>query len=209
MDAASKQNLLDLEPDALRGFFTARGEQAYRAAQVMRWVFHRGVTDFAHMTDLSRDLRESLLPSVEVRLPEVVDDQVSADGTRKWVLRLADGNCIETVFIPEAERGTLCISSQVGCALDCSFCATARQGFNRNLSVAEIIGQVWLAHELLDDHQAGSGRTISNIVFMGMGEPLLNFNNVVCTLTAADRRSRLRAQQAARDGQHGGCSAGN
>jgi len=182
VDAASKQNLLDLEPDALRGFFAARGEQPYRATQVMRWVFHRGVTDFAHMTDLSRALRESLLPSAEVRPPEVVDEQESADGTRKWVLRLDDGNCIETVFIPEPERGTLCISSQVGCALDCSFCATARQGFNRNLSVAEIVGQVWLAHELLHDHRAGSGRTISNIVFMGMGEPLLNFNNVVCTL---------------------------
>ena len=180
--ATTKQNLLDLEPDALRGFFTARGEQAYRAAQVMRWIFHRGVLEFEHMTDLSRTLRESLHPSAEVRTPEMVNEQLSADGTRKWVLRLVDGNCIEMVYIPEPERGTLCISSQVGCALDCSFCATARQGFNRNLTVAEIIGQVWLAHELLDDHQAGSGRMVSNIVFMGMGEPLLNFNNVVSTL---------------------------
>ncbi len=182
MHAEIKQNLLDLEPEALRGFFTARGERAYRATQVMRWVFHHGVTDFAEMTDLSQTLRDSLLPVAEVRPPEVVSEQVSADATRKWALRLHDGNCIEMVFIPEPERGTLCISSQVGCALDCSFCATARQGFNRNLSVAEIIGQVWLAHELLDDHRAGSGRTISNIVFMGMGEPLLNFNNLVPAL---------------------------
>ena len=182
MDVTAKQNLLDLEPDALRGFFTDRGERPYRAAQVMRWIFHHGVVDFEQMTDLSRALRASLQPSAEVRMPEVVNEQISADGTRKWALRLDDGNCIETVYIPEPDRGTLCISSQVGCALDCSFCATARQGFNRNLTVSEIIGQVWLAHERLDDHQPGSGRRISNIVFMGMGEPLLNFNNVVSTL---------------------------
>ncbi len=182
MDTSTRQNLLDLDPGQLRDFFGERGEPPYRAAQVLRWVYHHGVTDFARMTDLSRRLRESLVEAAEFRPPELVREQVSADGTRKWLLRVAGGDCIESVFIPEAERNTLCISSQVGCALDCSFCATARQGFNRNLSSGEIIGQVWLAHELLQDHAPGSGRRISNVVFMGMGEPLANFSNLVPVL---------------------------
>jgi len=182
VNAQPRQNLLELDPDALRGFFAARGERSYRAEQVMRWVYHRGVTEFAKMTDLNAGLRAALHSTAEIRLPELVSERRSADGTRKWLLRVDGDNCIETVFIPDQERNTLCISSQVGCALDCSFCATARQGFNRNLSAAEIIGQVWLAHELLQDHTPGSGRRISNVVLMGMGEPLLNFDNVVAAL---------------------------
>ena len=144
----------------------------------MKWIYHEGVTDFEAMTNLSKLLRGKLRERAEVRLPQVVLDQASRDGSHKWLIRLDSGNCIETVFIPEADRGTLCVSSQVGCALDCTFCATAQQGFNRNLSVAEIIGQVWLAHQALGGGRAGA-RLITNIVLMGMGEPLANFNNVV------------------------------
>ena len=146
MSAETKPNLLDLDRKGLEGFFLARGEKVFRASQIMKWIYERGVTDFADMTNLSKALRHKLSQSAMLVLPEVIADQVTPDGTRKWLLRLEDGNSIETVFIPEKSRGTLCVSSQVGCGLNCSFCATARQGFNRNLSAAEIVGQLLRRH---------------------------------------------------------------
>ena len=174
----TKTNLLNLQRKDLEAFFAEMGEKPFRAAQVMKWLYHERVTAFAAMTNLSKDLRQRLAECAEICLPQVALAQASADGSHKWLLRLDSGNCIEMVFIPEPERGTLCVSSQIGCALDCTFCATAQQGFNRNLSVAEIIGQVWLASDLLGEQRNGA-RRITNIVLMGMGEPLLNFNNVV------------------------------
>ncbi|MBL4851668.1 MAG: 23S rRNA (adenine(2503)-C(2))-methyltransferase RlmN [Gammaproteobacteria bacterium] len=190
-----KTNLLDLDHEAMVDWFVQMGERSFRASQVMKWIHQRGVSDFSQMTDLNKSLRATLADIAEVKAPEILSENISADGTYKWLVRLQGGNCIETVYIPEAERGTLCISSQVGCALECSFCATGYQGFNRNLSVAEIVGQVWLAYKALGYHNEGrtkipmeslstsslqSGRTkITNIVFMGMGEPLLNFDKVV------------------------------
>ena len=174
----TKTNLLNLQRKDLEAFFAEMGEKPFRVAQVMKWLYHERVTDFAAMTNLSKDLRQRLAECAEIRLPQVALAQASADGSHKWLLRMDSGNCIEMVFIPEPERGTLCVSSQIGCALDCTFCATAQQGFNRNLSVAEIIGQVWLASDLLGEQRNGA-RRITNIVLMGMGEPLLNFNNVV------------------------------
>ncbi len=167
-------NLLDLDRRDLEAFFVALGEKTFRASQIMKWIYHEGVMDFEFMTNISKALRERLQQLAEVRPPDVVMSHVSQDGSHKWLIRVDSGNCVETVFIPESDRGTLCVSSQIGCALDCSFCATAQQGFNRNLKVAEIIGQVWQAKRLL-----GGGRMITNVVMMGMGEPLLNFNNVV------------------------------
>jgi len=225
----TKTNLLDLNREAMVDWFVQMGERSFRANQVMKWIHQRGVSDFNQMTDLNKSLRATLSDIAEVNAPEILSENISVDGTYKWLVRLQGGNCIETVYIPEAERGTLCISSQVGCALECSFCATGYQGFNRNLSVAEIVGQVWLAHKALGYHNEGraeipmaslstsslqsgrteipmeslstsslqsgrteipmeslstsslqSGRTkITNIVFMGMGEPLLNFDKVV------------------------------
>ena len=144
-----KQNLLDFDLDGLKAFFQEIGEKAFRATQIIKWVYQRGVVDFEQMSDLSKPLRAKLAQISVIQLPEVVVDQKSADGTHKWLLRLSDGNCIEAVFIPQMSRGTLCVSSQVGCVLNCSFCSTAKQGFNRNLSVAEIIGQVWVAAKSL------------------------------------------------------------
>ena len=175
---AAKTNLLDLDRRDLEEFFVALGEKPFRAAQLMKWIYHERVIDFAAMTDLSKALRARLADCAEIRLPEVALDQASRDGSHKWLIRLDSGNSVETVFIPEPDRGTLCVSSQIGCPLDCSFCATAQQGFNRNLSVAEIIGQVWQASRLLGERRNGE-RIITNIVLMGMGEPLLNFANVV------------------------------
>ncbi len=162
----------------LEDFFAARGEPAFRAVQIMKWIHRRGVIDFAAMTDLSLRLRANLRETAEVLIPECVAEQVSSDGTVKWLLRLDDKNAIETVFIPEPGRGTLCVSSQVGCALDCTFCSTARQGFNRNLRAAEIIAQLWFARQVLRS-RFGSQTNVTNVVLMGMGEPLLNFDNVV------------------------------
>ena len=176
--SAAKPNLLDLDRQGLEAFFAAMGEKSFRAGQVMQWIHQKGVTEFEQMTNLSRGLREHLQANCRISLPEVVYDATSADGTRKWLLQMDDGNRIESVYIPEEGRGTLCVSSQVGCALDCSFCSTGRRGFNRNLSTAEIIAQVWLATRLIDDEQK-PGRKITNVVLMGMGEPLLNFDNVV------------------------------
>lgn len=178
VNEVAKTNLLDLDRKGLESFFMALGEKPYRAQQLMKWMYHQGVADFDAMTDVSKKLRERLKQIAEIRAPEVVLDQPSADGTHKWLIRLDSGNCIETVFIPETDRGTLCVSSQIGCALDCTFCATARQGFNRNLSVAEIIGQLWVARQQLGKEINGR-RSITNVVLMGMGEPLLNFANVV------------------------------
>lgn len=173
-----KVNLLNLDKPGLEAFFTEMGEKAFRATQVMQWIYQFGVNDFDQMTNLGKALREKLKDTAEIRVPEIVTQQDSDDGTVKWALRLDSGNNIETVYIPEAGRGTLCISSQVGCALECSFCSTAQQGFNRNLSTAEIIGQVWVANQALKCTPRDE-RVISNIVLMGMGEPLLNFDNVV------------------------------
>jgi 23S rRNA (adenine2503-C2)-methyltransferase len=173
-----KVNLLDLNRADMEAFFAEMGEKAFRAKQVIQWLHQYGVADFEAMTNLSKALRAKLEQVAEIRVPEVVIDQASADGTHKWLLKLDSGNSVETVFIPESGRGTLCVSTQVGCALECSFCSTAQQGFNRNLTVAEIIGQVWVANKALGRDPKGE-RIISNVVFMGMGEPLLNFDNTV------------------------------
>jgi 23S rRNA (adenine2503-C2)-methyltransferase len=159
-------------------FFESIGEKKFRATQVMKWIHQLGVTDFQQMNNLSKDLRNRLSETSCIQNLQVAKDLISKDGTRKWLLQLQDGNNIETVFIPEDDRGTLCVSSQVGCALDCSFCSTGRQGFNRNLNAAEIISQVWLASQLLDEEKK-PGRKITNVVMMGMGEPLLNFDNTI------------------------------
>jgi len=177
LTATTPVNLLDLDRPALTEWFVANGEKPYRAVQLLKWLYHREVTDFAVMSDLSKVFRNWLAEHAEVRLPGVAADQNSVDGTRKWLFELADGNCVETVYIPDGERGTLCVSSQVGCPVDCSFCATARQGFNRNLTTAEIVAQVWLARRALVDERRG--RAVTNVVLMGMGEPLLNFDAVV------------------------------
>ncbi len=180
-EQTEKMNLLDLDRAGMETFFTSIGEKAFRASQVMKWIHQHRVTDINEMTNLSKSLRENLQAMAEVRLPEVVVDQKSDDGTRKWLLKLDSGNCIETVFIPEGSRGTLCVSSQIGCALECSFCATGRQGFNRNLSTGEIISQVLVANHALGFDKDGE-RIVTNVVMMGMGEPLLNFDNVVAAM---------------------------
>ena len=149
MTSEALVNLLDFDRPALREWFEQHGERSFRADQIFKWVFHQGVLDFEQMTDLSQKLREKLKLEATLIVPKVVRDQVASDGTRKWLLELADGNAIEAVFIPESDRGTLCVSSQVGCALNCSFCATARQGYNRNLTTSEIIGQVIVASQHL------------------------------------------------------------
>ena len=175
-------NLLDLDLPGLAAWFAAIGEKPFRARQVMRWLHHFGAEDFGQMTDLAKPLRERLGTLAEIRPPRLVAEQAAADGTRKFLLEVGPGNQVETVFIPESGRGTLCVSTQVGCALECRFCATGRQGFNRNLTVAEIIGQLWWANKALGRDPKGE-RIISNVVLMGMGEPLLNFDNVVTALS--------------------------
>lgn len=176
---SDKVNLLGLSPGKMTAFFEALGEKKFRAHQVMKWIHQMGVTDFDQMTNLSKSLREQLKNIAEIKLPEVVQEQQSEDGTRKWLIRVDGGNCIETVFIPVDGRGTLCVSSQIGCSLDCSFCATGKQGFNRDLSTAEIVGQLWLAEKSFGGLDPKVNRTVTNVVLMGMGEPLLNFDNVV------------------------------
>lgn len=171
-------NLFGLDRAALRAEFERRGEKPFRADQIMHWIYRRGVDDFAAMTNIGKELRARLSEHFEIRLPELVAEQLSKDGTRKWVLRLPEGQAIETVYIPEDDRGTLCISSQVGCAMDCSFCSTAQQGFSRNMNTAEIIAQVWFAAKTLGCNFQ-TDRKISNVVFMGMGEPLANYNAVL------------------------------
>jgi len=171
-------NLLDLDRRDLEAFFAAIGEKSFRGSQVIKWIHQRGIVEFDGMTNLGKALREKLRTAACIRFPETVNHQVAADGTRKWLIRVDDRNCIETVYIPETGRGTLCVSSQVGCPLDCSFCSTGKQGFNRNLTVGEIIGQVWIANETLG-YYADRRRKITNVVLMGMGEPLLNMGNVI------------------------------
>jgi len=183
--ADNKVNLLGLSRPELESFVSSLGARPFRARQLMKWIYRKGESDFARMTDLAKDFRARLEEVAEVRPPSIVTSQASTDGTRKWLLRAPGATgieqAIETVFIPEPGRGTLCISSQVGCMLDCSFCSTAKQGFNRNLSAAEIVGQVWLAHRELGATEDGP-RLITNVVLMGMGEPLANYRNVLPAL---------------------------
>jgi len=176
---AGKVNLFDLDRAGMEHFFEAElGEKKFRAHQLMKWMYHRHETDFGNMTDVGKALRTRLEDRCEIRPPAVVLDKPSEDGTHKWLLGMDAGNAIETVFIPDKGRGTLCVSSQVGCGLNCQFCSTATQGFNRNLSTAEIIGQVWTASKHLGN-KTHLERKLTNVVMMGMGEPLLNFDNVV------------------------------
>lgn len=180
-------NLLDFNQPQLANYFESIGEKPFRAKQMMRWMHHFGETDINNMTDIAKTLREKLLTETEMKLPDVQLEQISDDGTRKWLIGTDTANSIETVFIPEDDRGTLCVSSQVGCALECTFCSTGRQGFNRNLSVSEIIGQLWIANQSLRradgyDMLPPSERIISNVVMMGMGEPLANYDNVVTAM---------------------------
>ena len=190
---SERTNLLGLPRPALEAFVAELGSKPFRARQLMNWMYKRGIGSFAEMTDLAKEFRARLTAQAEVQAPQIMSMQRSADGTTKWLLRADASQAFEMVFIPEPERGTLCISSQVGCALDCSFCSTAQQGFNRNLSTAEIVGQVWLAaRELEREEREGSGegtaapygdaRHVTNVVLMGMGEPLANFRNVVPAL---------------------------
>lgn len=177
-----KINLLNFNLEQMRQFCTELGEKPYRAQQLMQWIHQVGVADFAEMSNLGKALRERLSSMASIELPEIVASQQSQDGTHKWLMKLSCGNCIETVFIPEAKRGTLCVSSQVGCGLNCSFCSTAKQGFNRNLTTAEIISQVWFAVRQLSQQQGAHDKRVTNVVMMGMGEPLLNFDNVVAAM---------------------------
>lgn len=195
-------NLLDFDSAGLTRFCMDIGEKPYRAKQLLRWIHQLGVSDFSEMSDLAKAFREKLAALAIIQSPEVINDHIAADGTRKWLLSTGAGNAVEMVFIPEVNRGTLCISSQVGCALACSFCSTGKQGFNRNLTVAEIIGQLWWANKMLKsesdhktcfmpggsfnertcDQKKNTARVISNVVLMGMGEPLANFENVVTAM---------------------------
>jgi len=181
-----KRNLAGLSRDQLVAELAALGEKPFRAKQLWHWIYHRGVTDFAEMTTLSKDFRARLAETHVVRRPEVAVAQVSQDGTRKWLLRLADGQEVETVYIPEEDRGTLCVSSQVGCTLTCKFCHTGTQRLVRNLSPAEIVGQIMVARDGLGEWPApAEGRLITNIVLMGMGEPLYNYDNVATAMKIA------------------------
>ncbi|MEC7493114.1 MAG: 23S rRNA (adenine(2503)-C(2))-methyltransferase RlmN [Pseudomonadota bacterium] len=179
---ASKVNLLGMTRAQLESFFIDIGEKKFRAQQVMKWIHHQGVRDFQEMTNLGKALRDRLSQTAEITPPIIDSQQDSADGTRKWAIKVAGGALVEAVLIPEGDRATLCVSSQVGCSLDCKFCSTGKQGFQRDLTAAEIIGQVWLAIDSYDGWQAGKGRVVTNVVMMGMGEPLLNFDNVVSSM---------------------------
>lgn len=177
--SSTKVNLLGLSEAKLIDFFATLGEPKFRAVQVLKWIHQLGADNFEDMTNVSKSLRAKLSAVAEIRPPEVVKQLDSADGTRKFLIRVSGNNVVETVFIPDGDRGTLCVSSQVGCSLDCSFCATGKQGFNRDLTAAEIIGQVWIAAKSFGQLTMNGPRTVTNVVMMGMGEPLLNFDNVV------------------------------
>ncbi|GAB5499723.1 MAG: 23S rRNA (adenine(2503)-C(2))-methyltransferase RlmN [Pseudohongiellaceae bacterium] len=179
MTVMTKQNLAGMTREQLRAMFVELDEKPFRAEQVMKWIHQRGVVDIEKWTDISKTLRDRLQSIAVVELPDIVEDHQSVDGSRKWLIEVASGSRVEMVFIPEAGRGTLCVSSQAGCSLDCSFCATGKQGFNSNLSVAEIIGQLWWANQKLGGFAGKTERKVSNVVMMGMGEPLLNFDNVM------------------------------
>jgi 23S rRNA (adenine2503-C2)-methyltransferase len=178
----TKINLLGLDKKAMQAFFESIGEKPYRADQVLKWVHFNGVTDFNLMTNISKTLRQTLSEKAEIVTPQILLEKAASDDTFKWLLRLSDGNCIETVFIPEKTRGTLCISSQVGCILNCDFCSTGKQGFSRNLTTAEIISQLWIAVRQLSKSNGIHDHAVTNVVMMGMGEPLLNFDNVLPAL---------------------------
>ncbi len=175
-----KKNLLNFDRKGLGEYFVSIGEPAYRSSQIIQWIHQLGAKDFDVMTNVSKTLRARLKELCEIKTPEVVMDRLSKDGTRKFLIRLSCGNCVESVFIPEDDRGTLCVSSQVGCSLNCTFCSTGSQGYNRNLTTAEMIGQVYVAHRLMATPERS--RPITNVVMMGMGEPLLNFDNVVAAM---------------------------
>ena len=178
----AKVNLMGLSRLQMEQFFLELGEKKFRAHQVLKWIHHAGITQVEEMSNLGKALREKLMKVAEVRPPEIASQQDSSDGTRKWAIRVEGGGLVETVLIPAGNRATLCVSSQVGCSLDCSFCSTGKQGFQRDLSAAEIIGQVWLAIKSYDGFQSGNRRIVTNVVMMGMGEPLLNFDNVVAAM---------------------------
>ena len=180
-DAAARVNLLDMPRAQLEAWCATVGSKPFRARQLMNWIYKRGCDRFDQMSDLAKDFRAELAERAQIALPEILTVQRASDGTCKWLLRADSSQAFETVYIPEADRGTLCISSQVGCALDCAFCATAQQGFNRNLSTAEIVGQVWLANRELG-FRPGGERIVTNVVLMGMGEPLANLRNVIPAL---------------------------
>lgn len=197
MTQIARVNLLDLDSQGLATWIASRNEKPFRAQQLMRWIHQRGVSDLHAMSDLAKSFREQLVESVEIKSLPVISDQTAADGTRKWLLDVGDGNAVEMVYIPEDDRGTLCISTQAGCAVNCQFCSTGKQGFARNLTVGEIIGQLWYAeHHLRNDPQAikridtfdkthlehAQVRVISNVVLMGMGEPLLNYEPVIAAM---------------------------
>ncbi|SPP31609.1 Dual-specificity RNA methyltransferase RlmN [Arsenophonus endosymbiont of Aleurodicus floccissimus] len=176
---STKVNLLDMDRKQMRQFFSNMGEKPFRADQVMKWIYHHCYDDFDLMTDINKVLRTKLKAVAEIRAPEIAQEQRSADGTIKWAMITVGEQQVETVYIPEDDRATLCVSSQVGCALECKFCSTAQQGFNRNLRVAEIIGQVWRAAKVIGSLKSSGRRPITNVAMMGMGEPLLNLNNVI------------------------------
>jgi 23S rRNA (adenine2503-C2)-methyltransferase len=182
---SSRINLLDFDADAMAAWCAAQGEKPFRAKQLLHWIHQSGIADFDAMTTLARSLREKLAATAEVRALDVLRDHTSTDGTRKWLLDVGQGNAVETVYIPETHRGTLCISTQAGCAVNCRFCSTGKQGFNRNLTTAEIIGQLWLANRELgavSDGLEKGERIVSNVVMMGMGEPLLNYQPTLAAL---------------------------
>lgn len=175
-----RTNLLDLDANGLSAWFAARGEKPFRSRQVMKWLHQACVDDIDAMTDLAKSLRENLRTSAAIKAPAIISDRIAADGTRKWLYDVGNGNAVEAVFIPETDRGTLCVSTQAGCAVDCAFCSTGKQGFSRNLEAGEIVAQLWGANRLL--RSVSADRPVTNVVFMGMGEPLLNFDNTVTAL---------------------------
>jgi len=179
MTANAQPNLAGMSLKKLEAFFATLGEKPFRARQLMQWIHQRGIIDIDVMTDISKILREKLKSVAQIKLPNILEDYSSEDGSRKWIVEVESGSRVEMVFIPEAGRGTLCISSQAGCSLDCTFCATGKQGFNSNLSVAEIIGQLFWVNQKLGGFEEKSERQVTNVVMMGMGEPLLNFDNVI------------------------------
>ncbi|PCJ17377.1 MAG: 23S rRNA (adenine(2503)-C(2))-methyltransferase RlmN [Gammaproteobacteria bacterium] len=182
IERTEKINLLGLDGKAMEAFFLDLGEKAFRGNQMMKWIHHLGQSDFTEMTNFSKGLRERLAEVAEILPPKVAHKEFSKDGTRKWVLEFPSGGRVETVYIPDKKRGTLCVSSQLGCALDCSFCSTGKQGFQRDLTAAEIVGQVWVAQNSFGPVDNVGDRPVTNVVMMGMGEPLLNFENVVTSM---------------------------
>ncbi len=175
-------NLLDFDLDGLAAFCERLGEKRFRATQLFRWIHQKGATSFDQMSDLAKSLREKLATTARIQGLQVISQQISADGTIKWLFDVGDGNAVESVYIPEDDRGTLCVSSQAGCAVGCRFCSTGHQGFSRNLSTGEIVAQLWFAEHFLRQHLKRGDRVITNVVMMGMGEPLQNYNELIQAL---------------------------